>query len=85
MREFTFTLWLVDDARDIDDWSHAVFEAGGDDTSCGQQRGERYAIFHREAPSLEEAIRSAHQTIQTAGMSVSRLEIEADELAWARS
>jgi hypothetical protein len=85
MRVFTFTLWLADDERDIDDWSHAVFEAGGDDSSCGQQRGERFAVFHREAASLEEAIRSAHRTIQTAGMIVSRLEIEADELAWARS
>ena len=37
--------------------------------------------FHREADSLEEAIRSAIANIKTAGYDVARVEIEAEAMA----
>jgi hypothetical protein len=80
-RVFEFTLWLADDPRELDDWSHAVFVAGGDDSTCGMHCGRLCASFHREAESLEDAIRSAHQTVRTAGLSVLRCEIEPEQMA----
>ncbi len=81
MRVYEFTLWLADDARDLDDWSHAVYEAGGDDSTCGLRSGQFYAAFGREAASLEAAIRSASETVRAAGMQVLRCEIEQDQMA----
>ena len=80
-RVFEFTLWLADDARELDDWSHAVYVAGGADSTCGVHCGKLCASFHREADSLEDAIRSAQQTVRTAGLSVLRCEIESEQMA----
>jgi hypothetical protein len=83
MRRFEFTLWLADDPRELDDWSHAIYVAGGDDSTCGLRNGQPYAAFDREAASLEDAIRSAHQHVQAAGLRVLRCEMEEAEMAWA--
>lgn len=70
MRNFEFTLWLADDPRDLDEWSDALYHAGADDCTAGLQRGKPFAIFQRQTGSLEDAIRSAHQHAQTAGLRV---------------
>jgi len=80
-RLYEFKLWLADDPRDLDEWSGALLAAGADDSSPGISCGKPYVTFHRDAASLEEAIRSAHQDVVTAGLRVLRLEIEAEELA----
>jgi hypothetical protein len=84
MRQFSFTLWLADDPRDVDDWSHALYEAGGSDSTCGISNGRLFAAFDREAVSLEDAIRSAHGNVATAGLRVVRCEMEVEDMAaWA--
>jgi len=82
MRQFSFTLWLADDPRDIDEWSHAVYEAGGNDSTCGVSNGQLFAAFDREAATLEGAIRSAHEHVRAAGLRVMRCEMEEAEMAW---
>lgn len=80
-RTFHFTLWLADDPRELLDWSNELYEAGADDSSPGISNGQPYVAFHRDAASFEDAVRSAHRDVQTAGCRVLRCEIEADELA----
>jgi hypothetical protein len=82
-REFAFTIWVKEDARDFDDVSNAVYEAGGDDTLVGELAGKPYVSFDREAETLEDALRSALRTIKAAGLEVVRCEIPADALALA--
>jgi len=84
MRQFEFRFWLADDARDLDEWSHALYEAGGDDSTCGLQAGWPYVWFSREAVSLKEAIRLAREQVQAAGLRVLRCEVDEEEMAaWA--
>ena len=80
-RPFEFTLWLAPDARSLNDWSNALFEAGANDCSPGEHCGEPYVAFHREAEFLEKAVRSAHRHVQAAGCRVLRCEITAEEMA----
>src|ERR671925_168918 len=54
-----------------------LFEAGCDDGTPGTCNGVFSIDFHREAVSLEEAIRSAIEDVRTAGYEVTRVEIEA--------
>ncbi len=81
MRIYHFTFSLSDDARPLDEWSNAVYSAGGDDSSCGISNGLPFAAFDREAASLEEAIGSAARQVQAAGLIILRCEIDAEELA----
>ncbi len=84
MKRYEFTLWLCDDSqRDLDDWSNAIYEAGGDDTNIGERDGRRFAVFDREANSLDEALRSAMDTVQSAGLRVVTCEIAEAALATA--
>lgn len=85
MRQFSFTLWLADDPRDVDDWSHALYEAGASDSTCGISNGQLFVDFDRQAASLEDAIRSAHRNVQAAGLRVLRCEMEEAEMAWAKA
>ncbi len=86
MKLYEFTLWLNHDARDLDDWSQALYAVGGDDSTAGLQGGQPFARFHREALSLEDAIRSASNHVRAAGLQVTRCEIEAlDMAAWTTS
>ncbi|HUQ69438.1 MAG TPA: hypothetical protein VM165_07950 [Planctomycetaceae bacterium] len=82
MRLYEFTLRLVDDPRELDDWSHALYVAGADDCSAGLECGELVVTFHRDAPSLEEAIHTAHQHVQSAGLRVLRCEIGEEDMCW---
>lgn len=82
-RTFSFTFWLDDDPRDLLDWSNALYEAGGDDSSPGERSGKPYVAFDREAESFEDAVRSARECVLAAGLRVLRCEIEEAEMhAW---
>lgn len=86
MKLYEFTLWLNYDARDLEEWSRALYAAGGDDSTAGLQAGQPFARFHREATSLEDAIRSASEHVRAAGLQVNRCEIEAHDMtAWVTS
>ncbi len=78
---FTFT--LADDPRDLLEWSNALYEAGGDDTSPGERDGKLHVSFHREADTLEDALRSARRTVQAAGLRVVSCEIPEAAMAAA--
>lgn len=83
MKKYDFTLVLAGDLELTDDLADALFSAGCDDGTPGTHCGEFVIDFHREAESLEDAIRSAISHVRSAGQTVSRVEIEADSLASA--
>lgn len=70
--EFTLTL------DGVSDWTDAVmdrlFEAGCDDASFGTACGVHYAVFHREAPSFDQAVASARSAVEGAGLTVLRVD-----------
>jgi hypothetical protein len=81
MKTYHFTLILTGPLELTEDIADALFEAGCDDGTPGTCN-EAFSIdFHREASSLEEAIRSAIENVRTAGYDVSRVEIEAETVA----
>ena len=77
MNKYDFTLVLADSLALTDKLADALFEAGCDDGTPGTCNGVFFIDFHREAHSLETAIRSAIEHVRTAGYEVARVEIEA--------
>lgn len=80
MKTYEFELILTGGPELTDDLCDALFEAGCDDSSPGQSCGITSIYFHREADSLEDAIRSAIADVQKAGGEVERLELDSDAL-----
>jgi hypothetical protein len=78
MHKYDFTLMLGEPLELTDDIADALFAAGCDDGTPGTCNGVFSIDFHREAASLEEAIRSAIEDVRTAGYEVARVEIEAE-------
>ena len=78
MSKYDFTLILTESLELTDDLADALFAAGCDDGTPGTCNGIFSIDFHREAISLEEAIRSAIADVKTAGYQVARVEIEAE-------
>ena len=77
MKEHEFALVIGADPSDDDgEKLYAKFNDGTISTIAGTP----YIHFHREANSLEEAIRSAIDDVRGAGISVSRVEMEPDSL-----
>ena len=76
MNRYEFRLILSDALELTDDIADALFEAGCDDATPGTCDGEFIIDFHREAGSLEEAIRSAAENVRTAGYETARVEME---------
>ena len=83
MSKYDFTLILTESLELTDDLADALFAAGCDDGTPGTCHGVFSIDFHREAVSLEEAIRSAIADIKTAGYEVTRVEIEAEAVVHA--
>lgn len=75
-----FTLLLKDVEEMTIDLSNRLFEAGCGDSNPSSSRGRSKVSFHREAMTLQEAIRSAVSDVRKAGVEVDRVEIESDEL-----
>jgi hypothetical protein len=78
MHKYDFTLILAAFPELTEDLADALFAAGCDDGTPGICNGVFSIDFHREAPSLEEAIRSAIEDVRTAGYEVARVEMEAE-------
>lgn len=76
--KYHFTLILTDGVKLTDDLADRLYEAGCDDGSPGMCEGVVSIDFHREADSLESAIRSAISNVNAAGCSVSRVEMDAE-------
>lgn len=80
MHKYDFRLILTNAVELTEEIADALFEAGCDDGTPGTCDGVFLIDFHREADSLEEALRSALSQVQSAGYAVDHIEIEADAL-----
>ncbi len=74
--KFHFTIHLADAPELTDEVADALFAAGCDDGSPGTYDGAFSIDFHREADSLDAAVRSAIANVEAAGFAVSRIEID---------
>ena len=75
MTKYEFTLILKGPLELTEDIADELFEAGCDDGTPGMCEGVFSIDFHREAGSLEQAIRSAIGNVKAAGYQVERVEI----------
>ena len=75
-----FSLLLVDGSVS-DEQVNALFEAGLDDGTVSTSEGMTRIDVERDEESLESAIRSAISQVNAAGLTVVRVEIEADQIA----
>lgn len=81
MNKYEFTVVLSGSPELSDDVAEALFAAGCDDGTPGTCNGVFSIDFHREADTLEQAIRSVIANVQSAGYEVERIEIEGKALA----
>lgn len=79
--KYAFTTILKGSLELTEDITEALFEAGCDDGTPGVCNGIFSIDFHREASSLEDAIRSAILNVKLAGYVVDHVEIEAEAVA----
>ena len=80
MTKYEFILILKGSIELTEDIADELFEAGCDDGTPGTREGVFSIDFHREAGSLEEAIRSAIRDVKMAGYQVERVEIAAEAM-----
>jgi hypothetical protein len=80
MHKYDFTLILTESLELTDGLADALFAAGCDDGTPGTCNGVFSIDFHREAQSLEEAMRSAIEDVRAAGYEVARVEIETEAI-----
>ena len=78
MTKYEFTVILAGSPELTDDLCDNLYSAGCDDSSPSSSCGVTKIYFHRETDSLENAIRSAIEQIQSIGCRVERVEIDAD-------
>ena len=80
MTKYSFTLILKGEPELTEEIADDLFENGCDDGTPGTSSGEFSIDFHRQAPSLEQAITSAIANVKSAGYEVERVEIEAEAM-----
>ena len=76
-----FSLILAEETELTDQLVDDLCKAGCDAGSLSSRAGNVTVTFHREAESLEQAIRSGIVDVQRAGCHAARVEIETDDLA----
>jgi hypothetical protein len=76
MQTHDFTVVLSGITEVTDDAANALYEAGCDDGSFASRDGIAFIMFHRDAPTLREAIDSAIADVKRAGFGVLRVETE---------
>ncbi len=82
MQNHAFTLILREIQEVTEEATNALFEAGCDDGTFCARDGVAYVHFDREAPTLDEAIRTVLDDVRAAGFDVDR--VESDEFATIR-
>jgi hypothetical protein len=85
MKLYSFEIVLQALREVTDDQADALCAAGCDDGTPTSSNGVAWVHFHREAPSLEEAIRSAVVQVQAAGLRVAKVELDADSAVSLRA
>ena len=63
-----------------DEVADKLYETGCDDASILTRDGVTRLQFDRQASNLDEALASAIQSVERAGLAVARVEIERDEV-----
>ena len=81
MTKYEFSLVLKGTWELTEEMADELYEAGCDDGTPGTCNGVCSIDFHREADSLESAIRSAIANVKTAGYDVEHVQIEAESMA----
>ncbi len=74
MKNYEFTLVLADDPELTEEMVDRLFEAGCDDSTPSICNGIQEVAFSRESDSLESAIQSAINDVQSTGLIVTRIE-----------
>lgn len=74
--EFDFTLVLEGVSDITADVENALFDAGCDDATLSMRLGRAYLTFSRMSPSLREAIVSAINDVQDAGIDVTVMRVD---------
>jgi hypothetical protein len=77
MTKYEFVLILRGDLELTEEIADELFAAGCDDATPATCNGVFSLRFHRQAESLETAIRSAIANVKSAGYEVDRAEIDA--------
>jgi hypothetical protein len=77
--KYEFSLILID-PEVTDEDADKLFEIGCDDASILTRDGLTRLQFDRQASNLDEALASAIQNVERAGLAVARVEIERHEV-----
>jgi hypothetical protein len=77
--KYEFSLILLE-CEVTDQDSDTLYEAGCDDASILTRDGVTRLQFDRQASNLDEALATAIQSVERAGLAVARVEIERDEV-----
>jgi hypothetical protein len=83
MRRYIFALILSPGTELTDQLVEDLYESGCDDGSPGSRGNVVMVTLHREAESLEQAIRSGIADARKAGCRIARVEIEPADLVEA--
>ena len=75
-KTYHFTVILSGITEVTDEAADALYEAGCDDGSFASRDGMAFVMFHRDAPTLREAVHSAIADVKQAGFGVIRVETE---------
>jgi hypothetical protein len=78
LKTYDFDVVLKDITQINDDQADALFAAGCDDGTPSSCDGMAWIHFDREASSLEEAIGTAVAQVQSAGLNVSKIQLDVD-------
>ena len=78
MKTYEFDLLLKGLTEISDDQADALFAAGCDDGTPASCNGLAWVHFDRQGHSLEEAIRTAISQVQSAGLAVAKVELNAE-------
>ncbi len=82
MKEHEFTLILATPEESEED-ANRLYEAGCSDGSISTSGGVTRIDFHRKAPTLEDALRSAIANVQSADFQVAQVQLQPQSLAQA--
>jgi hypothetical protein len=78
MKTYEFDVVLKGVPEITDEQADQLFASGCDDGTPVSCDGVAWIHFDREAPSLEEGIRSAVAQVQSAGFTVAKVELDAE-------
>jgi hypothetical protein len=78
MKTYEFDVILKEVKEITDDQANALFAAGCDDGTPACCNGVAWVHFDREASSLEVAIQSAIAQVQSVGLGIAKVELDAN-------